>query len=67
MFGQAGAKKEEFLNQAKVAREQRAQVKSKEQGIVKIQVWAVGYKMFYYFLFQSDVNMIIYSCICMLG
>ncbi|KAK2176480.1 hypothetical protein NP493_662g01045 [Ridgeia piscesae] len=37
MFGQAGAKKEEFLNQAKVAREQRAQVKSKEQGIVKIQ------------------------------
>ncbi|KAI0213900.1 Ubiquitin-protein ligase E3B [Lamellibrachia satsuma] len=37
MFGKAEAKKEEFLNQAKVAREQRAQVKTTEHGIIKIQ------------------------------
>lgn len=37
MFGQAEVKKEAFLNQAKAAREQRAQVKSKEHGVIKIQ------------------------------
>ena len=46
MFGKAEAKKEEFLNQAKAAREQRAQVKTTEHGIIKIQVWDGGWDFF---------------------
>ena len=39
MFAKAGPKKQDFLTETKAAREQRAQLKSKEQGTIKIQVY----------------------------